>query len=633
MKINYLMCLEKMKKIYFLPVFLLFISCSYNFSSDSFQDIEIPKTSENVINIFNFNDLDIINNDTRMDYTFEASPNQYVTNSKVYLDGEELGVDWQNNTGSFNLRPSRYSDGTHEIQIQIFFTSGSGSLRDQTGQEILEKNQVFKFIVKRNPSQPPPINEVKLENGSVRVKWSIPTDKDFKEAFLSLKYKYSETRIPLTEDELDSGTYLDTYTILFTKNSNTPQFDQYSKVDYSIVYSSEYNDLYGTKVTLVDDPKLFKFKIGYNDNDTYKIVWSEHPFYGNFRSFKFGDWDFSSRGGEYIINEPYIIGKNYSRSIVIREDGRYLPYNYYEMELDEDSFGLFDFNHLYSNGIVYNPFNQNYYALVVEDKSGLDYEFFIYKYSNSMELLDKKRIRSSRSWIGTIHLDPINHDIYVDTSIETCLIDKNSLQIIQDYTTNSSSFIIDYTYRNNILKIYDASSDVLTIKDTSTDNILYSNIALNTGHLSRDGKYVHIRTDVENAVYKIENNTLNKVYDLSPNFYFSGKIFFENDILYYVLVNEVFIVDLNTKNVKSFTFGTAYGDSIQIKVDSVGENILLTQNSHCGIYDMNTEQIKTFSYEDNKSISGLFNSEDRDYYLNLYNNRLIHSKGIFIDNF
>jgi hypothetical protein len=623
-----------MKKNYFLLIFLLFISCSYNFSSDSFQDLEIPSTSENSINLINFNDLDIINIETRMEYLFEAAPNQYVVDSKVYLDGEEIGVDWQNNTGSFNLRPSRYIDGTHEIRLQLFFTSASGSLKDQSGLEILEKNQIFKFIVKRNPAEPPKINEVKMENGSVRVKWSIPVNKDFKEAFLSLKYKYSEIRIPLSENELDSGTYLDTYTILFTKNSNTPQYDQYSQVDYSIVYSSEFNDLYGSKITLVDDPELFKFKIGYNDNDTYKIVWSEHPFYGNFTSFKYGDLDFSSRGGEHIINEPYIIGKNYSGSIVIRKDGRYLPYNYYEMELDENSFGLFNFNHLFSEGIIYNPSNQNYYAIVVENKSGLSYVFYIYEYSNDMNFIRKREVSHERlTGYTEIYLDPISSNIYLDTYKNSYLIDKNNLEVIEKYSPINNQFD-DQVFRNNILKIYNSSPRKLTLTDVSSGNIFFnSNNALDSGYLSRDGKYIHIRTNVENAIYKIENNTLQKVYDLSPNFYFNGKIFLENDILYYVLVNEIFIVDLNTKNTKSFTFGTAYGDSIKIKVDSVGKNILLTQNSFCGIYDLNTNQIKTFTYEDDKSISGLFNSEDRDYYLNLYNNRLIHSKGIFINNF
>lgn len=620
-----------MKKNYFLLIFLLFISCSYNFSSDSFQDLEIPNTSENSINLINFNDLDIINIESRMDYLFEATPNQYVVDSKVYLDGEEIGVDWQNNTGSFNLLPSRYIDGTHEIRVQLFFTSGSGSLKDQSGLEILEKNQIFKFIVKRNPAEPPKINEVKMENGSVRVKWSIPVNKDFKEAFLSLKYKYSEIRIPLSENELDSGTYLDTYTILFTKNSNTPQYDQYSQVDYSVIYSSEYNDLYGSKITLVDDPELFKFKIGYNDNDTYKIVWSEHPFYGNFTSFKYGDLDFSSRGGEHIINEPYIIGKNYSGSIVIREDGRYLPYNYYEMELDENSFGLFNFNHLYSKGIVYNPDNNNYYALVVEEKSGSDYVYYIYKYSNNMDFLEKKYIggmeRFSRN--EEIYLDPIDNNIYVDTREHSYLIDKNSLTIIKEYIDSSNS-VNDYSYRNNIVKFYNYSSDELTITDTSTDNILYSNITLNSGYLSRDGKYVYIQTSSENSIYKIGNNTFEKVYSIIPNYYLGVNVFFEDDTLYYALNNEIFIVDLITKNVKSFSFGSV---SIKIKVDSVSQKILIVQTGTCGVYNINTGQIKTFYHEYTKSTTGLFNSEDRDYYLNLYNNRLIHSKGIFINNF
>lgn len=625
-----------MKKNYFLLILLLFISCSYNFSSDSFQDLEIPNTSEESINLINFNDLNIINIETRMDYLFEAAPNQYVVDSKVYLDGEEIGVDWQNNTGSFNLLPSRYIDGTHEIRVQLFFTSGSRSLKDQSGLEILEKNQIFKFIVKRNPAEPPQINEVKMENGSVRVKWSIPVNKDFKEAFLSLKYKYSEIRIPLSENELDSGTYLDTYTILFTKNSNTPQYDQYSQVDYSIVYSSEYNDLYGSKVTLVDDPELFKFKIGYNNNETYKIVWSEHPFYGNFTSFKYGDLDFSSRGGEHIINEPYIIGKNYSRSIVIREDGRYLPYNFYEMELDENSFGLFDFYQHFSKDILYNPSTKQYYALVIEDRTANGYTTFIYQYSQNMELIRKQYITetaSPRHEYLKLFLDPINNNFYLDTNYNSYRIDQTDLKVIEKYSdsTNPTSRV---SIRGNILKIWNINTKRLTITNTITNTVLFSGESLNQGVLSKSGKYVYIKTTSTSTVYKIVNDQLEKIIDIvppSPNFYRNSVVLvFEDTTLFFQVEGDIFMVDLNTNAIKNFSFGN-YQASIQF--DSISQKLLIANNGYNGVYDINSEQITLFNSETHKSRTGSFNSEDRNYYLSLQNGRLIHSKGIYINNF
>lgn len=621
-----------MKKRYYLSLlFLVLISCSYNFSEDAFQDLEIPTTSDKAISLIDFNELDVINEETEITYRFEGAPNQSVVNTIVYLDDQEIRTDRRNNTGTFSLFPSRYKDGVHDIKVQVFFSSGSGSIKDQASLEILETNSSFQFTVKRYPAVPPQIKEVKMEAGSVRINWSAPVNKDFKEAFLSLKYKYSEVLVPLSQSDLDSGTYLDKYTILFTKNTNTPEYDHYSSVDYSIVYRSEFNAVYGQKKTLVDDPSAFKIKIGYHDDKSFKVVWNQHPFYGNFSTFKYGNLDFSSLGGEYIFDEPYILGQNYAHPIVINEGNRYLAYNYYEMALDENSLGLFDFNHLYAKGGVYNPSNKNYYALVVEDRLSSGYVYYIYKYSEDMDFIEKSYVGGfEKSDVAeNIYLDPIDHNIYVDTFKNSYLIDKNALQVIKSYV-DSNDDSNSHVYRNNIVKQYNYTSDQLTITNTTTGDVLYSNTHVNPGYLSRSGEYVYLQKDTENAIYKISNNTLEKVYDLNSDYYVGSNMFFDDDTVYYVINNDVFIVNLTSKSVKTFSFGSV---PIKLQVDTEGENILLIQNGPCAVYDINTEEIKTFTYQDDKFTTGKFYSEDRSYYVNLYNNRLLHSKGIFINNF
>lgn len=623
---------EKITLIIF--ICLSITSCSYEFSPDNFIEISKPEIVENIINLNNFKNLDTINVSSQLVYTFKGESNQYLLESKLFIDNQNFGISMNGNVGTFNINPSTYEDGIHTIRIENKFTSGTGSIADQAQKEILNATQEFKFIVHRKPSIPPAVTEATIKDGSILVKWASVINPEYKNAFLSLKFKRKEIRIPLTKEMLELGSYTDKNTILFPANSNTPNYDDYLSVTYSIVLTSPYTELYGSNKTISYDSSWFTMKISYYNNDSYKIKWSAHPLYANFDSFEIrqGITSFlgSSKGGEHIVNTPYVFGKEYggaAQPIAPLQNYSQPIYSFYNMDLDENTFGLFNFNPYFSKEILYNPSTKHYYSLILERSSQGYFKIYIYEFSEQMIFIAKKHIddyNSPRHEFLQFSLDPNTNNFYIDARNSTYTIDKLNLNIVKKYADPPFASVV--SLRNEILARLEYSTNQFTLINTNTNSTIASEKAINW-YLSRDGKYVYIKTETYNSVFKISNNQLSKVMDINYSLYLNS-IEIENDTMFYAVNNQVFIINLNTKANTSFIFGT--GD-LSLQFDSISQKLLLTQNGNNGIYDLASKKTSLFSSETNKFATGDFSQDDRNYFIRLRNGKLIHSKGISID--
>jgi hypothetical protein len=619
---------EKITLIIF--ICLSITGCSYEFSPDNFIEISKPEIVENIINLNNFKNLDTINVSSQLVYTFKGESKQHLLESKLFIDNQNFGIGMNGNVGTFNINPATYEDGIHTIRIENKFTSGTGSIADQAQKEILNAAQEFKFIVHRKPSIPPAITEATIKDGSILVKWVSTNNLEYKNAYLSLKFKRKEIRIPLTKEMLELGSYIDKNTILFPANSNTPDYDDYLSVTYSIVLTSPYTELYGSNKTITYDSSWFTMKISYYNNDSYKVKWSTHPLYANFDTFEIrqGINSFlgSSKGGEYIVNTPYVFGKEYdgaAQPIAPLQNYSQPIYSFYNMDLDENTFGLFDFNQYFSKEILYNPSTKHYYSLILERSSLGYFKIYIYEFSDKMVFITKKYIdeyNSPRHEYLHFLLDPNTNNFYVDARNSSYTIDKLNLNILKKYVDPPFTSVV--SLRNGILSRLEYSTNLFTLVNTSTNSAIFSGNAINW-YLSRDAKYVYIKTATYNSLFKIVNNQLTKVMDINYSSYLNS-IEIENDTMYYTVNNQIFIVDLNTKATKSFTFGT---NTVALQFDPLSQKLLLNG----GIYDIATKKISLFSAETNKQATGEFSQDDRDYFLRLRNGKLIHSKGISID--
>ncbi|MHB0755043.1 hypothetical protein [Polaribacter sp. M15] len=618
-------------------ILLLIVGCSYNFSDDYFIDIERPNTDGNSIIIDDFENNDTININRTLNYSISLKDNQHQLSSKVFLNDELIASNTNADNLSFNLTPSRYEDGKHSIKIEFSFTSGSGSIRDQSQLENLTKNETFKFVVKRKPSNPPSVNNVSIENGSISIKWNKPNNHDYEEAFLHLKFKYSEKRIPLSDAALSLSEYVDTSTILLTGPENSWRQDIASYVDYSILYKSKYEELQGAPKRITFNPDWINLKISYVNSESYKIKWEAYPLYNNVKELTIGShntrFNGSTTGGEKIINEPYILGNKYTASISFDDFSVYFLTG--EIPLDESSFNFFDVDLHQIKEMIYNPFNQKYYALVFRNNT-----HYIYEYSEEMELLRQNFITNDDPYTDFIalqifNLNPLNGNLYLETRNGSFEIDKNSLNIIEQYINTDTENSYLTILRNDILYKYNTATYklYLEVKNMKTNNIIFSgklNARLGTfaaygGTLSNDGKYLNIPDYVasKSTIYEISNDNLIKILDFNGT---PTVKFYDNKVLYQ-LNKEVYLVNLDSKLSESFTSAFERG---KVSYDSESNKILLTEDDGIAeIFDLQLQNSKTFNYEVRK--------DERSYqeyhYLFLQNNRLLYTKGLFFDNY
>ena len=607
-------------------------SCSYEFSTDNFIDIAQPEQATNLIELNNFKNLDVINIESQLTYIFTAKKNQFLRESLLYIDGKEFGITMNGNIGTFGIYPFMYEDGVHTIKLISKYSSGTGSIADQNQTEIITYIKEIQFVVHRKPSAPPEITEATIKDGSIFLKWSAVTNPEYMNAFLRLKFKTKEIRIPLTKEMLDQGYYVDKKTVLHGASPNSSNFDEYKEVNYSIVFASPYVELAGSSKGLSYDPSWISLKMSYVNDSSYKIHWSTYPLYANITGIEIKTRDLTflatSTGGELIINKPYVLGQDYWTYTIPRAITEQYSLDYLyssDTSLDEETFGVFPFKTLYSGTIVYNPSTNKNYALIIEINSQNVYEIYIYEYSTKMVFIKKKFIaefKSPRYEKIKLFLDPILNNLFIDTSTSSYTIDKLNLNIIASHV--SSDINDDIDVKNNILRKWNYWNLSLSLSNLQNNVPIYTGTSITPGYLSRDGKYACIFKQNSLAVYRITNDQLVKVIDILP----SIRIEIENDILYYSNGFEVYIVNLITKTSKSFT--TNWTDS-DFKLDYVSNKILLYQNGNALIYDITTQRKTPFTYETTKSNGNPYSQLGREYVLNLQNGKLIHSKGIYIN--
>lgn len=627
----------KNKIAFLILISLIIVGCSYEFSSDNFIQLEPPSTTARYIELNNFTNLDTINVESTLGYTFNGSNNQQRVESNVYVDNQFIQSNWQNETATFLLQPSRYEDGVHTIRIEYIYTSGTGSIADQIGAELIKEIVEYQFMVNRKPSTPPEVFETNVIDGTIFISWNTDYETDYVNAYLSIKFGTQETRIPLTPELLALGSYNDNLTVLYVANTNAPNYNEFRTVTYSIVFESEYEELYGTSNNISYDPSSVVVKIGFTDFSSYKVKWSAHPQYANFENFEMGtidgSFEGSSEGGEFLIQVPYVFGQEYSVTGRPKDTENNLPYyTFRNVSLDEETFGTIDLDPLFVKDILFNPNTNHYYALVIEADSQNNRGIYIYEYSQEMEYLRKTFIDNNVNRTDYIKFvfDNTTNLFYIDNRYISYKIDGNSLVVLEEF--NSTSLEIQISARGQVFASFDFTNNQLTIVNSNSSAILYSQVNTGICYISPSGEYVFIQEASGGSIYRVENDALINVLDITAANYNFGQQIFTMQIVgttaFYAEGNQIMLVNLITKESKSFEFGT-YQQSLNY--DEWSKKLLVSQSGYNTIYNTITEESVTFESQDDKSISGVFRNEDRAYIMHLQNGRLIHSKGIYID--
>jgi hypothetical protein len=476
--------------IYALIVFLAILtSCEYKLKEEYYKDIEVP-VPRSTINLNELKDSLCIYDLTDIKYVFQEK-GQILKNLNIYLDNTFL-YSGQDTIAKFSIDPSKFQTGSHQLIIKYTTSSGSGSLADVSGAEGFSLSKKYVIYIDNDPPSKLSIKSIKVKDGSLLIEWDKPNKPNYKSITLHGRY---------------GGTYYDDKTYPINKEATTFKDTLYTggKVQY-------YLQLDGYKYSLNGDPAVFDtvgIDINYvieDNNSAIRFYWKQPVLYHNLKRIQLDSY---GEFGSVIVNDisqgSVIVKKNvsfgYGFSYTARLVGNDWNLYYYLMPQHFIYLGELVAN-FYNAKLNYEPNNDLYYSVggndstITKDKDLK--KFFLYK-------IDRKTLKViNYNYVGS-NSDAYHSFLSVIDSINGYLIFNDYLYQVDLRTlaiSNGKSMMNLLKHKNlnyvkvskNKLLMFSVFSEIVSIVDLSTDNVIYSNSNSSTTNvcaISEDGKYFY----------------------------------------------------------------------------------------------------------------------------------------------
>jgi hypothetical protein len=253
----------KIKSLLYL-LLVVFIACSCEFQPSEVynrtvnRDVTAPQIQVVELNI----DADTLYLYGSVNIKFKfKSNNQAIELVNFLIDGVDIGS-VSSESGIFYLQCGEVKDGTHELKIEVYTASGTGSLAEELGAEAFVASQSWTLILDR--SYVPAIWST-VENGLLHVKWTDYRASNLKEYVIHKGFSDQVTRRTKTSEFVDSS-YVGEYTSYIV--------DVVTQDD--IVYSVSY--LY-----TVPDLPLISYSV--EDSNRYLVKWTKSRYYNAVDTF------------------------------------------------------------------------------------------------------------------------------------------------------------------------------------------------------------------------------------------------------------------------------------------------------------------------------------------------------------
>ena len=474
-----------LKKILYLILFIVLGSCSFNFSDDYYNDIELQEVDLNVT-LTNLQKDEVLISSREILYQFPNSRNT-LYNISIYLDGV-LIEDTSNNSGSFTLDLNTIEDGEHLLEVSYSYSTNSGSLASILDAEAFTKLDRYPFTVDKSLSNPFEIERVEIVDGTIFIYWNEAPDYQDNEVYLVVThrgldgYEYISNEISLSDEIIENGVFNDTLTILYDPI-------------YHIKVVNEFEEKKGAEIQLIMD-QIEVLSVNLINGTDFEIEFSEHPLYSNFeeyyvwfqRSFSGGvttlKKSLDPKGGTVAL-DGYHFGPSgmsfYFRtgSSIFATQVHYLNYRLgskLDLELIVD--------------VVYSSKHDEFYLL--EENS-------VKVYTGEFQLKETISFSSisGSSVFKSIELDETQDYFYVDSNEQAITYDISLGRASEYYTVsefgthslNSIAFV-----RGNLFFVDDDSNQLVAAYDINSKNLIiqqqkneYFSIGRSPSYFSVDG--------------------------------------------------------------------------------------------------------------------------------------------------
>ena len=593
---------------------VLFSSCAFEFSDDFYKEIKIEAPTAS-LSLLNFTDGEVYKKSTSINFEYAGNDKHRLFLIQIFLNGQIVVVT-NDFSGSFLIDAQKLSEGKHNIKVEYSFSSGTGSLADINNLENYYVVEEFSFSIDKSLADAFPISNVKIEDGTINVYWEDIRNKNFDKAYLITKYDGSYTKeILLTDDILSTKKYND--------NQNTN-----GKLSYQIRVVNSFKTSESNIVEIeINHPEPSYEIINYNK---VKFKWTKHPLYKNF--------DYYIYNGKYLNNDKEIqLDKNGGELIIDIENTLRLDSEYYTSFIlyrNNNSVGVIPSYFYWGNKFelknveeyVFDQNTDSYYALdlVGSQNSQSPRKVVIYQLnSKDLSIIRSSELLTVYDGISDLVLDPFSGNLIVDLKKSSLLVDINSLNTLKEYNAKDyfSNESYKVMYRNGRVVINEQYGDKQTYIYNSESKVQLHKLNFRYTQLSDTGNYFW---DYKSDIYKIEDSNISKVFTIPATVYTSNLKFIDGQdrCIYNRFYGFTYFLDLKT-NIR-----TQLSTSTEVRnfeYDNITNKVLLRFYGDATLIDLDTDKTYDFEYDSD--------NEHRGYKLKILNNKLITSKGYYLDYF
>ncbi|KAB1153965.1 hypothetical protein F7018_15895 [Tenacibaculum aiptasiae] len=617
--------------LWILLIGTLFSSCQYELAEDFYNNIELQEPTVS-LSLINFTEGETLTTPRNINYSYNAPLKNSLYEMKFYINGSLIHTT-SKSSGSFLLDIQKLNNGEHNLNIEYYFKTGSGSLAEISGEEAFLKKEKFNFLVDKAPKILE-IDKIEHKEGSIFIY--------FKPYFLINEIGKSITATLNVEEVKNTSSFY--RNIILTK-------EVLEKGIYKDIKASNLNLKYKTKiennfqsvdseVKEINIPNTFKFNANFIKGNKLKLTWTKYPLYNNVPFFNFtylsasynfydGEKNLTTIGGEKIIDNPNVaFGKAFdyrlhfpNAGISPIDDFIYSGKYFFNTPIHTGSPSTFPDT---VKKILYDKSTDKIYLLKIEQDNyyPIEDEVYIQQYnSTNLNLERSVLISKTKGSQGDLILNS-EGDLILDLNEKSLVINTNSLSVKkqfngEDYNTITQASLV--RYRNNIVIIesLDDSWGKIHFHNSDTKKLFYSTDADNQFSLSNSAKYFSKR----HSIYIRKGDTYVEFFDTGLlNFKI---VFNENKNEMYVPISggEFFILDANTKQKRTIK---NLPQIYNVKYDPIYNTLLLKKTYNNSIDDL------YFFNMDTQELKSIKTIREADYYL--LNNNLISKRGFYLKN-
>jgi hypothetical protein len=593
-----------------------FIKCDYEFSEDYYEEIILEEPTAS-LNLINFEDDQKIKGFTQINFEYSGENKHRLFQTAIYID-DSLILNNSDESGSFNIDPFNLTEGLHTITIEYYFSSGSGSLADMSNLETYKIIENYSFIVDKSLADAFSISSVKIEDGTINVYWEEVLDYNFDIAYLIVKNDNREVkREILSEDMIKSKTYNDNFSVS-------------GELSYQIKLQNNFDFAESNIVNIenIDFP-IPTYKI--LNKNSVQVSIGKHVLYNNFDFYKFSSSlnnnqqiELDKLGGDLVFNfeNDNNLDESFYSNFTLYKNNTAVDFINFNINWGNK------FDLTYVKEFIYDENTESYYALDLEGPSTYQSPrtVVIYQLNNEdMSIIRSSELLTVYDETSDLILDPFTGNLIVDLEKTSLIVDIKSLNILKEY--NSTEFLPSgnksdkVMYRNKRIFVNESFSQHTYIYNSETKEQLHD-LNLRYIDLTDNGNYLW---DKGSDIYKIENSNVTTAFTIPSTGYTSNFIFIDGQdrCIYNRFYGVTYLLDLKTNNTTQLSNSTEVRN---FEYDNITNKVLLRFYGNATLIDLDTDRTYDFEYDSyNEHIAG--------YKLKILNNKLISSKGYYLDYF